>query len=300
MSWNEDSTGASAFAGGGTQFAATANGVIEGFATADGAASGIPVALSFGNSQNTAGYNSGGDEFGGEYTGNLPCISDYYALPVATTAADYYCSGSATITDGVLNGCSDGRTHAAVTPNLTALTQTTVIRVAGNLTINCDSSYSVTNQCPPSKSPGYAANTPWATAGGLLTIPSLYVETLGDIYISPAINTLDGVYIASNAGQIYTCSNGSANNPNTTQSTYFNACNSQLAIFGALVAGKIEFGRTYRTAALGTAGDTFPNAGAGANNAAEDVVYGPNVWLSDPYATTQSTYDAVTSLPPVL
>src|ERR1019366_2794031 len=72
FAWNQDST-AGAFAGAGTQFAAGALGLIDGFASGQTSASGgSGVGLSL---SNTVHNSTGSGAFGGNF-GSIPCATD--------------------------------------------------------------------------------------------------------------------------------------------------------------------------------------------------------------------------------
>ena len=145
-----------------------------------------------------------------------------------------------------------------------------------------------------------------------LNVPGLYVVVSGNIYIAPSVTSLYGAYIAqpnnlssptTSSGIIYTCNDGLPppnTNTNPTQSSYYQDCNNQLAVYGALAANQVVFGRTLGTALQGASGDSVVSPSQGFNNAAEVIYYNPSLWIQNPFALTTTGYDAITSLPPVL
>lgn len=143
-----------------------------------------------------------------------------------------------------------------------------------------------------------------------LAIPSLYLVAEGNIYIDPSVKSLDGIYVAqhngTNGGSIYTCNNANYNGTGQPliaagNTGYYAACSgNQLIVNGAFVANKVVLGRAYSSADTGAQGDTAASPGTGWNNAAEVFNYTPADWLENPFSETTNTYDAITSLPPVL
>ena len=157
--------------------------------------------------------------------------------------------------------------------------------------INSDDYYDFTFPTPPTVTVTRIPNT------DSLAIPNLYVVAKGNIYIDPNITSMSGVYVAepngSSGGTIYTC----GVNPS---SSYYATCNHQLEVDGAFVAKQVAFGRTWSTANRGSPGDTVLNRSNGWNNAAEVFNYTPAIWLENPFTMVSPTYDAITSLPPIL
>lgn len=127
-------------------------------------------------------------------------------------------------------------------------------------------------------------------------IPSYNVIVEGNIYIAPNVTQLDGLYVAEPTsagagGIIYTC----APSPFTAQalnSSLYNDCKANSLTFnGAVVAKQFWLLRANGTVSSGPA--------------AENVNFTPEIWLTTPPDVVTGngsvgTYDAITSLPPVL
>ncbi|CAN5375875.1 hypothetical protein BH10PAT3_BH10PAT3_7320 [soil metagenome] len=138
-------------------------------------------------------------------------------------------------------------------------------------------------------------------------MPNFALIVLGNIYISPTVTRLDGLYVAQpsaipGTGKIYTCAQGlgllysaAAIGP---------GCNTQLSVNGALIAQQVKFYRT--RGSLKDAGvREVPAFDTGAGtNAAEVINFTPEMYLAptalkDPDNVFVGRYDAVYSLPPV-
>jgi hypothetical protein len=127
-------------------------------------------------------------------------------------------------------------------------------------------------------------------------IPSYNVIVEGNIYIAPGVTELDGLYVAEptpagSGGTIYTC----APTPFTAQalnSSLYNNCKANSLTFnGAVVARQLWLLRANGTVSSGPA--------------AESVNFTPEIWLTTPPDVVTGnggagSYDAITSLPPVL
>jgi hypothetical protein len=129
--------------------------------------------------------------------------------------------------------------------------------------------------------------------GTTSAIPSFSIVARGNIYIAPNVQQLDGFYIAQPAsstdtkGNIYTCANN--NVPAALDDNIRTMCGTQLVVNGSFIGRQVWLLRTY---------------GSLTGAAAESFNYSPELWLSAPFGNnlsqTQSDYDSITSLPPVL
>jgi hypothetical protein len=184
------------------------------------------------------------------------------------------------------------------------------------------------------------SNGSWAynMADHTSTVPSLYIITTGNIYVSPDVSELDGVYVAQlddakyaanqwSTGGIYTCANtvaGAAFIP----SEVFNDCSGkQLTVVGSLIAQHVYLYRTWgslRDSAAGEYPDSanpsfsqcdtgdynapgagfMPRTDASYDCASEIFMFSPEVYLSQPAIGGNPNgpvkYDFITSLSPVL
>jgi hypothetical protein len=269
-SWNKHDT--TTYAGAGVQFAAFALGSITDFASGRGNTTGVntPSWLSFAN---TTSVNHSSGLYGGNF-GSAPCIKDYYAQMPADTdgvlanvssmgSGAYFGSGSVTLNGGNIN------------PG-----ERISVYIDGDLRINGNITYT----------PNWNFNN----------VPLFQVVVLGNIYIAPGVTQLDGVYIAqregSSGGNILTCANNGTSTT-TANGAFYNACNNKLTINGAFIAHSVQFGRTSGSLSQSTPGESSAGSVAG-----EVFNFNPALWIAQPLESTGGldTYDAITSLPPVL
>ncbi len=257
--------------GAGTNLAIFALSKIDGVTSNQNATSN-PLPLTFSNAAKAG-------SFGGVYGGTLDCPKDYFkqhaGLPTIVApstgvpTSDAQHTGKLTLTGGLLGG---GTRSALYVDN--------DVFISGNITLSNGG----------------------VTTPGLLS--NFYLVVKGNIYISPDVTQLDGVYIAQGSapasGKIYTC--GQANfTPPTAAMAISNGAGgcrrSKLLVNGALIADKINF---YRSS-----GTLFQN------DPSEIVTYTPATWLALPKSIkplflggdgtpTGAGYDSITTLQPVL
>ena len=145
-------------------------------------------------------------------------------------------------------------------------------------------------------------------------VPSFYLIVKGNIYISPNVAQLDGVYVAQ-GGTINTCAKNYGNFPS---SELYDNCTKQLVVNGAFVAQKVNLYRTFASlrnsqggeSPLVSTGDCSINVSRGPRNgnydcAAEVFNFSPETFLSKPALGSApgsgiTKYDFITSLSPVL
>lgn len=115
--------------------------------------------------------------------------------------------------------------------------------VGGNLPINRNVSIFVNGNVYISNNIGYVQSRGW-TAG---TAPSFVLHATGNIYISPNVTNLAGIYIAKSSGgsggKIYDCADSSGFAP--LQSKYLYYCRNQLVVYGSFIADQVNLMRTY-------------------------------------------------------
>lgn len=272
--WNQ--RGNAGFAGAGTQYAAFALSTINDVATGQNTAAAIPSGLAFAN-QGITGANQSSGNFGGNF-GSVPCIPDYYStMPGSTSPLP---SNVSAMTTGVYSNTSGGQIQldgGSVNPG-----NRITVFVDGDVYISSNITYTG----------GWQTNK----------IPLFELVVRGNIYVSKNVTQLDGVYIAqqkNNAkGTIYTCTDpASPFTPLTLSNTLFNTCNSKLTVNGSFIANQVQLLRTSGSLKQSSANETYQ-----ASNAAEIFNYNPSVWIAQPVFTsgTSDSYDAITSLPPVL
>lgn len=132
----------------------------------------------------------------------------------------------------------------------------------------------------------------------LSDIPSFTVIVNGNIYIDNDVSQIEGTYIArGSSGKIYTCADATGSTPQTNPYLFGNLgpnCdNQQLKVYGALYANEIRWFRT-----INSLKDATTTEGYATNSAAETVVDGPFRYY--PHPTNSTTFDAYTSLSPIL
>jgi len=269
MAWNLGA--GNAFAGAGSQYAVSAMNDITDFSTAQGNTGGAPApdGLAFADNPVSAGT------FGGSL-GYASCISDYYSRKPAGAAA----------TGPNLSSLSSGA--YAATGLLTLNTQT-VINPGNRIQVYVDGDVYIQK------------NILYAGAWTTDNMPLFELIVRGNIYIDAGVQQLDGAYIAQKdtsggRGAIYTCATG----PSIllpTDPAFYNICNNKLTVNGSFTADQIHLLRTTGT----VANSKTDNPTTGTSSAGEQFNFNPTLWIAQPpAASTNGTYDAITSLPPVL
>jgi hypothetical protein len=126
-------------------------------------------------------------------------------------------------------------------------------------------------------------------------VPFFRVIATGNIFISPGVSQLSGLYIAK--GSIYTCANGFSPPPIGTG--FHDYCDdNKLTVNGAFIANKINFLR-----AVGTRYESLNSAeGPATTHIAEIFQFSPEMYMAPPATPDPDApdYDSITSLPPVL
>ncbi|HSX16643.1 MAG TPA: hypothetical protein VLH86_00920 [Patescibacteria group bacterium] len=273
VSWNRGS--ASGYAGSGVQFAAMALSEINDFSTALGNTSGAPKpsGLAFANTAPS------GSNFGGSF-GAVTCVPDRYAEKPA--GAPGGSSNVGNMATGVYALTGPTTLGGTIGSNFSGTPQQVLLYVDGDVLIDNNIQY------PAS----------W-TSGN----PPLFVLVArGNIFVSQSVTTLNGTFVAqpngSAGGIIYTCANPALPATAVSQAfaTFYSTCKNKLTVNGAFVARQVRFLRTNGTLSQSTAGETSATGFGG-----EVFNYGPANWMvMPPSATTDSDYDAITGLPPVL
>lgn len=271
VGWNKLSAGG--FAGAGVQLAIFALSTITEMASSLGngvSSAPTPTGLSFANNTVTPAQVAVG-QFGGQF-GSLPCIRDHFALrpsalrsiPASVALMDtgtYNDRGTFTIDGGAL----------APAERISVFVDGDVF-ITGNITYNDN----------------------WLSSDA----PLFRLVVRGNIFISPAVTRLDGVYvaqknIAGNAGEIHTCA--IAASPLTLSGSVFTTCNNQLVFHGAVVANRVLL--------LRTRGSLYQSSAAepsSSGSIAEVFEYNPALWMAQPVEGAGSEYNSITSLPPIL
>jgi hypothetical protein len=150
----------------------------------------------------------------------------------------------------------------------------------------------------------------------LKKVPTLYIIATGNIYISPNVTRLDGIYVAQN-GTIYTCDTDNAASAGELFANCTGAAR-QLTVNGALLANRLNSQRAFGSLRHSTATE-IPGGVSHACDitdsnypwiiavsrpvcASEIINFDPLFYLSLPPFKTDASqrYDAITSLPPVL
>jgi hypothetical protein len=138
------------------------------------------------------------------------------------------------------------------------------------------------------------------------SMPVFQLVARGNIYISPTVKRLDGVFIAQKTsagtkGIVYTCTNPAAGlqfNALPLDGNLYDMCKAEtLVVNGAVVADRLMLLRTKGSLKQSVAGETRASTTVG-----EVFNYNPSVWIAQPdyLGGKVDDYDAITSLPPVL
>lgn len=267
VSWNKESGGT--YAGAGAQFAVLALNTIYDFASGQGNAVGTDgKRLAFANT--TA---SGAANFGGSFD-SLPCIPDY----MSNMPADAQDKGTGTIDVSSLTG---QQAYKATGP----------VIIGGNINPNQRTSLFVQGDVIIS------ANIVYTGSWNISSMPLFQLVATGNIYIDRSVTQLDGLYVAqrtgSTGGIIYTCTDGSVP---VAKTSLISECGSKLTVNGSFIAYQTQLLRAGGTLAQSTAAETGASGHAG-----EVFNYSPLMWMiTPPGQSTPSTYDSLTSLPPIL
>jgi len=279
------------YIGAGTQYAGFANGTVVGFASmmlndAVGATA-KPWNRIFSNtSASTSNY-------GGSFAEKV-CTTDFWDDKASVLVGN----GAASSVDvGTLGTVGTPKQYYYTAPTVT-LNPAAASQVPNGtkITLYFEHDVVIANNITTSSN--------WAS---LTDIPSFKIVAKGNIYIRPAVNSLDGTYVAmpSNPatptdGRIVTCApTNSTAVPAVALVTGAGACVSKLTINGAFVAQKVNFYRTKGT--LRTA-PVLPSELSSSNNLAEVFQFNAEFYMVKPAAEEKSDikYDSVVSLPPSL
>lgn len=303
MGWNKGDNGEPAgdsFRGAGAQLAVFAQDQIKGFASAQGSKgwggfATAPSGLSFANASTRPDNTQ--QVYGTAFADNT-CISDYYgSLPTDARTWSSLAAANDVVRSGepnpvfkangplVLNGTPDN------SANRITLGNNTKLYVDGDVYITGD------------------INTETG-ANSVAQVPNFTLIAKGNIYISPQVGYLYGNYVAqpngASGGNIYTCApqNGTYNNANTSyvkRENYTVCKQKQLVVDGSFTAKRVYLLRTYGSRYMDNGGSV--PGGSGDTNAGEVFRYNPLVWMrqsATDWTASNASFDAITTLPPVL
>ena len=263
--------GGTHYGGAGTQLAAFAIGDIVGFVSAAGRVT-PPTPLS----GLTFANDSGG--YGGRWdSSNLSCAHDYFP-DVLTNYTPV--SGSMTIS-GATNGTFSNNPSGNLSINggVVGPSKKVDVYVYGNVAILSNITFNLGARNDPSK------------------IPSVRIIATGDIYVSPNVTQLDGLYVAG--GSFYSCSDGGFAPPSVPQVTgaVSPSCRNSLEVYGSVVASNLYLLRS-QGSLRGSSNTEYYTSG----NTAERFIYSPEIWLASPNTRPQyqEPYEAYTAAPPIL
>lgn len=309
VSWNRgDVANNGQWRGAGTTYAAYATGTIDGFASSQFAPGASPTpypnepkGLTFANVASTGTW-------GGNYQG-ATCIPDYYG----TKPANATTFSGATWGAGAWNAANAAAASPTNPDGTVAYAKTGNLTLAGG-TINSGSNILLYVQGNVYLAGNITAGVPSIPSGStnaVLETPGLLLVATGNIYVASGVNQLYGSFAAqptnaTTGGNFYSCASANGT-PLNLSATNYSACNNQLVITGGVAAKKVHLLRTYGSLSQDTNGGQ-PIGAAGSNgyqNAGEVIIYNPVLWLRRLAGTSGgssggTTYDAMTTLPPVL
>jgi hypothetical protein len=261
------------YVGAGTQLAAMALGVINGFGSSQSNTTAKTKQLTLANTEDANAYG-----------GNLN--------PLHKTCAPDFWVGQRTATEKTASslsiatldaGANQHEGNVTFTGGNLALGQRKTlyvegnVRITGNITYNLDSPYT-----------------------SIKSIPSFRLIVKGNIYVDPDVTELNGVFVAmpngtddtTASGRFYTCS-PAMRAPNAGELA---SCNNLLTVYGSVLADLIKFTRTRGTVDNATTGERYNN---NLGSPAEKFIYTPETWLTSDFGGIGDN-DAFVTLPPVL
>jgi hypothetical protein len=264
-SWNHDGTAAfgagSEYAGAGGKIGVFASGNIGHFSSGLNITDLKPTGLSFANT------TTSGTTYGGQFASGLPTGCDFTSGKAATesyTNANHQLAG-----DSLANNVDK---YIMVTG--------ADVYISGNIA--------------------------YANSGGGWTklgdIPSFkLVVDGGDIYIGKSVDRLDGLYVAmpkpdGTKGEIFTCAPSAYTPADQSQNSFASDCSTPLNIYGAFVAKKVHFDRTFGTVGQARGTDSFNGTDWGA----EQFIYSPEMWLPNGSDADPTPFRYYQGLPPIL
>jgi hypothetical protein len=267
VGWNDD---AGSYDGAGSEIAAFASGKLRSFATGQNTTGGNnpqpPFGLTFANTSDV--LQLGNASYGGQFGSNLPGMPQGCDFGTDDRSGD------------PVSDLKDGKT-IGVGATAAYYSKGQDVYIGGDVT--------------------YAGSGSW---GSINDVPSLRLVVVGaNIYVGSNVKELDGLYVAEPGpngvgGNIYTCSmlgvGGKPKPVDPNDSDFFDVCGAKhLQVFGSFVAKHVELNR---------AAGTLSQAGGGwqTSAAAEQYIYGPEMWLPRIGGTASLKYASVTGLPPVL
>jgi|GEM_PF-3665066 len=221
-SWNNDSgTFPSGDYGASAQIGALALGPITGFASNQSAFSNNAAGLSFANSVLAA--KSPPDTYSPALGGNFN-----------TAAGAGYCFTDVVPPAGVSPTAGPVTLPAkTIAPGASQDQSVFVNGANGNVYISGNILYKGDNGLT-----GSAAS--WNSPSD---VPSFVLHATGNIYISPSVTELDGLYEAN--GKIYTCAFNTAPYSAVPLNQMYTNCNKQLTVYGKFVANQVNMARTF-------------------------------------------------------
>ena len=264
--------------GAGTQLAAYALGVINGFGTSQARTPTSRKQLTFANTAPT-------NLFGGELDQkHIACIPDYWA---GVSRAGVISNPNASSLGGLHKIVDDEVTLNA--RNL-GISERITLYIEGNVRIAGDIRYAG----------GSPSNPQSLLYTGLSQVPSFRLIVKGNIYVDPDVRELNGTFVAipktpndANSGKFYTCSNNFGP-PNVDQLR--GACRNLLTVYGSVVADTIKLTRSRGNVDNANVNERYNNNDG---EPAEKFIYTPESWLTSDFGGTGDN-DSFGSLPPVL
>lgn len=263
IGWNRRT--ANNYSGAGTRHAVYALEAIFDYATAQGSTgAAIPQGLAFANTSTSVTNGA----FGGRL-GSVPCIPDYFGRRPA--ANQPWKNNVSSMSD------ANGGIYYSNTPQ---------VLDGGNINPNSNVSVYINGDLHITSNISYPNNF------NLTSMPLFQVVVRGNIYIEHDVTRLDGIYIAQpnggSGGAIYTCANTTPYTvPARTANNFYSTCNTPLTVNGVFTARQVSLMRTHGSLKTSNVGETFN--------------YSPAFWIQQPRGGGGgSTYDSITSLPPIL
>jgi hypothetical protein len=299
--WGDSSSDLYPYAGSGTQLAAFAAGLINGFASAQYVpGSGLsppPSGLTFANT-------SGPGSYGGNFSASSSsCSTDYYSQGSTASNVNTEFSDAGQALNNALtspNGPGDYayKVNGASTINISDFPSGPGGDIGSNGVPFIPAGYNIVIYSSSAVTMDTNIDYP-AITDDLAEMPNLEIITdtnsvagsnTTGINIDSTVTQLAGIYVAEGTGGIINdCADIS--DPNN----WYSDCGKKLTIDGSLTGTDFILGRTNGSLHEATNTETM-----GTPSAAEEFDYSPMVWLTYPNQTTAPAIQAITSLPPIL
>jgi hypothetical protein len=279
--------------GASSQYGLVALGNVQGDGSGNGFYSGGSQAGAVSHSYATFA-NTSASSWGGGFEGGVPqssCIPDYYGKLAAYKTTSTWNQSDSSPSAGVFKVSAGGGLY-------TLINQDTNIPVGRSVTVFVDGNV-------------YINHNITVSLDRVDNVAKFALVAKGSIYIDPAVDRLDGLYIAQPAGtdmaaddgDIWTCHGANSDQVLYSYPAFIAACANKLTINGALIAKQVNLTRDNGNVSGASTSEDSLSSANGSNNIAEVINYTPAMVIGGPFFNppTVSNYkvESLISLPPV-